>query len=410
MRRRSALALSAFLAAAALEGPLAAQPAPLGPETRVDVPSATIETSENPSCPFLGVRPDGSFQIAWDYGGSLPIYVAGRNYISDGTPTGSQLRLASRGYYPEVDSVRQAPGGFEVLFHIVDDLRPERPAYYLQRLDLLGRPDGPTRRLGSDSYRYLFPAQGTQHYAGRMLRGDRGLVLRWIGSRDRPEGPEIRVTGPVRDIEPDLLALAADGRMVLVWTGFSPDGRQVLRARRLNVSARPEGPEFNVNTIPLGVAGGQPTLGGYGAVAAPDGGFAVVWNVQQGERFTIYVRFFDSGGDPLGPEVEAVTVEDPYTVGIGAASAAFDGAGDLFLLWHHRTFEPLDSEMLARIVGADGTLGPEFPVRSNASRRYPDPLCGSVKWVNGTWIVTWMAGKNPLFDPSALFVRRFDGD
>src|SRR4051794_15662903 len=83
MNQRRASLLFGVLALIALgltPRDLAAQPPPLGPETRVD----TL-LGRHPACPKVDVsRKGGAAEIAWDYGGLPPFDVYVRHYAPNG--------------------------------------------------------------------------------------------------------------------------------------------------------------------------------------------------------------------------------------------------------------------------------------------------------------------------------------
>jgi hypothetical protein len=102
----------------------------------------------------------------------------------------------------------------------------------------------------------------------------------------------------------------------------------------------------------------------------------------------------------LAPE-QTVSIEQVLS---GPSSMAFDNAGRVLLLWFAGVLHPT---LKARLLRPNGTpLGPIFLPPSAASGTFDEPLCGSVAWVGGSWLVTWAAQKRDL-GPSAVFLRRF---
>src|SRR4051794_16425043 len=127
---------AAGLAAASPRG-AAAQPAPLGPEVRVD----TLAGNQFPSNPKLEVQRDGSFEIVWDSGGNQPASIFSRHFGAGGQPTdASQRVLGGEGFRPEVDAITRAGKGYDVLWHVDNDPLPQ--VFYTRHLDVRGVPLG----------------------------------------------------------------------------------------------------------------------------------------------------------------------------------------------------------------------------------------------------------------------------
>jgi hypothetical protein len=383
----------------------AAQPVPLGPEIRVD----TLAGDQFPSSPVLAVQPGGGFEIAWGYGASQPAQIFSRHFTAGGEPTdAAQVLIGSRGYYPLADAVTATPKGFDVLWHVVNDLRPEAPAFYRRHLNLQGVPDpGKPAPLGGKGTQWVWNVRGNGFMAGSPLLHAHGIAARHLASSGRPTGPELRLNSRAVD-EPDTIVTAvADGGFVAIWFGTVPvrgsTPRAVLRARRFSPAGKPLGPDFDVNTIVPGEGGTVPFLrSGFAVAAAPDGGFAVSWILTD----TLYLRFFDAAARPLGPEVAAVTTDDT----IAPESMAFDPAGNLLVLWLVLLQDPFRTDVQIQLFDPHGApLGPQAGVSSAASDRYHQPFRGSVEWAGDSWLIAWAAQVEDL-EPSAIFVRRFAGN
>ena len=392
-RMRIALALllgTAWLGAAGPRG-LAAQPAPLGPE--VELPGDVFPTK-----PLLAVQPGGDYVVAWDYE-SDPLDAVYYRYVAAGsepenlgpTPIGSPER------YPALDAVTATPKGFDLLWHVTD-LDDKPTAFYRGHLNLQGEPDGEPVRVGGAGTDWVWQVRGNGFMAGWALPKVHGIAARRLTSSGQRTGPELRLNSrPVDAPSPAVLAVA-DGGFVAVWLGTVPGRKptQALRARRFSPAGKPLGPDFDVTTIPPGVA--APDLDPHFEVAAaPGGGFAVAWLLDT----TLYLRFFNAASKALGPAVP-VTAEDIDSL----ASMAFDQAGNLLLLW----VQFLDTQDLRlQLLDSHGApLGPPEGVRSAASDDFPFPWQGSVAWAGDSWLVTWVAAI-PVQDASGVFVRRFAG-
>ncbi len=372
---------------------LAAQLAPLGPE-------AQLTTGDSPERPVLAVQPAGAAVIAWD---DLPAKVSAQ-YVAAGAATGNEApALLWTGATPEVDAVTATPQGFDVQWRVLND-QGEPAAFYRRHLNLQGTPaPGRPVLLGRGGVDWVWNIGGSQYLAGWTLPHKLGIAARRLNAAGRQTGPELRLNS--RAVEgPDVAVVPlAGGGFVAVWVGVVELGEgeefelKVLRARVFSAAGRPLGPDFDVNTIPPGVGETVPALSSqFQVAAAPGGGFAVSWELGQ----TIYLRVFDAAGHAPGPEVPAVTAEGAYA----PESMAFDGQGNLLLLWS-RFLD--DSDLLIQLFDAHGApLGAAREVRSAASGIFETPRRGSVAWAGDSWLVTWVAGA-PGEDTRAIFMRRF---
>ena len=401
-RKRLSLCLlaSLLLGAAGLAG----QVVPLGPE--IDLLADTW-----PRKPLVAVQPDGSYLVAWDEGFDSHLGVYYRYVAAGGTPEdGWPPTIASLNEegYPSVDAVTATPRGFDVLWREPVSTTGRAATFYRQHLNLNGVPEGKPVRLGGPGTEWVWHVRGNGFMAGWTLRGKRGIAARRLSSSGQPSGPELRLNSrPVDKPEPVVLGVA-DGGFLAVWLGVAPGPAKalVLRARRFSPAGKPLGPDFDVNTIPLGTAGLYFPL--FTVAAAPGGGFAVAWtSTWPGQLDTISLRFFNAAGTALGPEIPAVTptrLEGAVLPPL-PESMAFDNAGNLLLLW---VDWPHDDVLRLQLFDPLGTpLGTPAGVRSEASDIFEVPWGGSVAWAGSSWVVTWGAAGMPAGDFSTVFVRRF---
>ena len=383
---------------------LAAQLVPLGDED--EVPS---DLSSNP--PAVAVQPDGSYLVAWD-DDSLSTAEGALSYehVSAGGEPGVYCcdLLYSPTGVPDVDAVTAGRQGFDVIWHTrqyEDD--PTPTLFYRAHLDLRGMPVGKPVRLGGAGTGWVWQVRGSGFMAGWSLPSKHGIAARRLTTSGQRTGPELRLNSRLVDHPAGVSVVGlADASFVAVWLGVLPGshGTAVLRARRFSPSGKPLGPDFDVNTIPLGVLdtsscpSDPPSCPAFKAAAAPGGGFAVAWLVNH----TTYLRWFDAAGTPLGPEVMATTSEDPDGV---PQSMAFDDTGNLVLLWalgydglQLRLFDPQGKP-----------LGPPVDVNSDATddpEGRSEPWGGDLAWTGDSWVVAWVASIFP-YDQSSIFVRRF---
>lgn len=403
--KRTSLALCFVLGSAWLgvAGPreLAAQVVPLGPE--IDLLADTW-----PNKPFVAVQPDGAYLVAWDEGfdshlGVFYRYVAAGSAPKEEWP--ATIESPDEGY-PSVDAVVATPRGFDVLWREPDSLSWKPIAFYRQHLTLKGVPDGKPIRLGGTGTEWVWHVRGNGFMAGWTLRGKHGIAARRLASSGQRTGPELRLNSrPIDNPRPVVLGLA-DGGFLAIWLGTVPGPARilVLRARQFSPAGKPLGPDFDVNTIPLGVA--ESYYPEFRVAEAPGGGFAVAWMATRQSDDIIFLRFFNAAGTALGPELPAVTskhIDDGYEP--VPESMAFDKSGNLLLLWMPWAD---DTGLQLQLFDPHGTpLGTPVAVRSEASDIFEAPWGGSVAWAGNSWLVTWGAAGMPAGDFSTIFVRRF---
>ncbi len=377
---RTPLALSLLLGAAwlATAGGTVAQPAPLGPEIRVD----TLAGDQFPNNPKLEVQRDSSFEIAWDYGGDQPASILG--------------------FWPQVDAVTKAGKGYDVLWHIENDTLP--PTFYTRHLDARGALIGSKPlKVGKPFLPYMW-FLGGDGLVGGYFSFDT-FELRKVSPNGVPTLQERRINvRPLEATTPWVTPLSSGGFVGVIrgTTVRPPDDtpRPVLRARFFKGSFEPMGIDFDLNSLPAGPNGTAPVLGvDYVVAATPGGGFAVAWTLGD----TLYLRFFDAAGHASGPEVPTVT----YFGTFAPLSAAIDKRGNLLLLWFEILGDPPHPNLQVELFDSHGLpLGPPEDLSSPASDRYQEPFAGSVASLGSSWLVTW-AAKVPDLESSAIFVRRF---
>ena len=396
---RSALFLllaSAWLGAAGAPA-LAAQLVPLGPEEYLNA-----DIFSNP--PAVAAQPDGSSVVAWD-DDSLSIEEGAVPYVYFPPGKGPEDRdagwgaLESPASIPDVDAVTAGRQGFDVLWHTRSGYGSEvaPKLFYRGHLDLKGNPVGKAVRLGGTGTEWVWQVRGSGFMAGWMLPDKRGIAARRLTASGQRTGPELRLNSrPINRPEGVSVVGLTDASFVAVWLGTAPGrpGTAVLRARRFSPEGKPLGPDFDINTIPLGTSY-SPI---FKVAAAPGGGFAVAWLAHQ----ATYLRWFNAAGTPLGREVTATASKEPEGI---PESMAFDDEGNLVLLWS------LDYEALQlRLFDPQGKpQGPPIDVNSDIDddpwgRNYPQE--GDLAWTGDSWLVAWVALIFP-YDQGDVYVRRF---
>jgi hypothetical protein len=374
---------------------LAAQLVPLGPEDEL-----YVDVFSHP--PAVAAQPDGSYVVAWDDESFSQIYgTLPYLYVPAGEgPEDENYGSLQSPVVPDVDAVTAGRQGFDVIWHTRHDYPDDPPTtiFYRGHLDLRGKPVGKPVRLGGTGTQWVWQVRGNGFMAGWSLPSKHGIAARRLTTAGQRTGPELRLNSlPVDPVGGVSVVGLADASFVAVWLGVTPGSHAVLRARRFSPSGKPLGSDFDVNTLPLG---GFSSYDGFKVAAAPGGGFAVAWLVNR----TLYLRWFNAAGTPLGPEVMAITSEG-FDDGGGPESMAFDDTGNLVLLWN-LGYE----ELQLRLFDPQGTpLGPLVYVNSDFDGDFfkrSHPWGGDLAWTGDSWLVAWVAGIFP-YDQNTIYVRRF---
>ena len=144
----------------------------------------------------------------------------------------------------------------------------------------------------------LLRSYGSVKLRQRSLPSKHGIAARRLTTSGQRTGPELRLDSRLVDHPVGVSVVGlADASFVAVWLGVEPGSRgtAVLRACRFSPSGKPLGPDFDVNTLPLGMLDAS-SYSGFKVAAAPGGGFPVAWLVHQ----ATYLRWFNAAGSPLG--------------------------------------------------------------------------------------------------------------
>ena len=195
-------------------------------------------------------------------------------------------------------------------------------------------------------------------------------------------GAEFRVNTTTAGNQIDAeVAVAPGGSFVVVWTGYNQPGDILggIFGQRIDASGQPIGAEFHVNTA---VVGDQedPHL-----AMAPDGRFVVVWESSDAGGFGIFGQRFDSAGARAGAEFRVNT----YSPGDQLhPTVAMDAAGNFVVAWHGATLADASGGILAQRHDASGNrLGAEFQV--NTYTLNAQTYASVARDEAGNFVVTW---------------------
>jgi predicted Ser/Thr protein kinase len=197
---------------------------------------------------------------------------------------------------------------------------------YGQRFDADGKRLGAEFRVNTTTKGQQSRPQLSMDAAGNFLvawagRGKSGLGVyaQRYDAKGEPQGEEFQVNQtPGAHQQATGMAVDAKGNFFITWAGAPKDYDAYVR--RIDAEGR-LGPEIKVNTR-KSVGSGESRI----AVRA-GGEFAVAFNGDSGE---VFVQHFNADGSRLG---------EPYQVNItesgqqSVAGAAFDGKGELVVVW-----------------------------------------------------------------------------
>jgi len=249
-----------------------------------------------------------------------------RRFSADYEPLGEPL-ISGDDAYPQ--SVAADRTGFTL---ISSDSAGE--SITSSRLDRNGAEAGESFPLGN----LYFPRVASDGGRGSTVAVGTGPagVLAVPLNAGRPAGKPIQVSADPKADAPDV-AMAADGRFVVIWT----KGRAIF-GQRYTASGSPLGSPFWVGSFDRsGNFPTDPRIAG-----AADGRFVVAW--PYGEK--LFLRLYGPNGEPLtGP---LVVTEDPYTY-FQLISVTMNAAGEILVGWDTFT-DDATPEIRGRFYGPSG--------------------------------------------------------
>ena len=272
--------------------------------------SVNTYVNNTQDAPDVAAGPDGSFIVVWESWGQdgegYGIY--GQRYGSDGSPVGSEFQVNtssdSNQQYPRVTV--GGDGRFVVVWQGYDQYTSSYDIYG-QRYSSDGSPVGgefrvntqtdqwqqhPVVAAGSDSSFVVVWESHAQDGSADGIYGQR------YSSDGSPVGSEFRVNTYTQGSQSvPSVAMAPDGRFVVVWTSEDQDGDSYGNfAQRFDAQGNLEGSEFQVNVYTNNEQW-YPDV-----VMGSDGRFVVVWTSveQDGSYGGIFAQRYTPDGTPIG--------------------------------------------------------------------------------------------------------------
>ena len=202
-----------------------------------------------------------------------------------------------------------------------------------------------------------------------------------------PVGGPITPTHTAGNQEGPGVAADAAGRFVATWqsqgSGGDDDDGFSIQVQRYDSGGGPLGAELQVNTF---TAGDQtaPAIG-----VSPSGTFVVAWQSagSDGSGTSIRARRYESGGTPQGGDfqVNATTAGDQATPAVGV-----DGAGNFVVVWQSPAQDGNGLGVFAQRYHASGVaLGGELQVNTYTTGDQSDPAI-SVDPA-GDFLIAWQS-------------------
>ena len=195
------------------------------------------------------------------------------------------------------------------------------------------------------------------------------------------------------------VAFNADGTFVVVWQSDSQDDgyAYAIVAQRYDNNAAPMGAEFVVNAYTTGYQYAP-------SVAASASGFRVSWDGQgPGDDTGIFVRRFDLAGNPLNTPEFRVNSD----LGDFQYYSQIAGRDNFVVTWENFNSVTGDRDVWARRYDSTGAaLGAQFQVNSYTTGRHARPSVGVDS--AGNFMISWWDADGLDGSDSGVWGRQFN--
>ena len=409
--------------------------------------------------PSLSCGPDGGFVAAWvDIGSANDIYA--RRFDPSGNPLGPSFKVnEDKGTRPHISpSVSVGESGKFVV--VWEDYRGLDSDIYAQRFDSAGNELGSNILVNSDSLDedQYSPRVSMGKSDGFMVAwvdlrsGIQDVFARIFSSGGTPETSVFRVdTALVSEPREDpWVGSDTTGRHVIAWTDYASSFPVIHTQRfdslgqatesKLTISDQGATGERHDPTLSAEPSGAfvvcwmdkrnlnydiyARTVTSYGFLqqesdsvnddssgakqmspkiaTKSDGGFIVVWEDFRNNRSDIYLKRFDSDGEPLGDDLRVN--DDSGNIYHGLPDIACDKSGNSVAVWEDAR-EGLD--IYAQLVDHSGNLiGENFKVNADSGTDlHNNPSCDMSP--SGDFVVVWAARQG---NGQNVYARLFESD
>jgi len=247
------------------------------------------------------------------------------------------------------------------------------------------------------------------HSWGAQDGSQGGVFGQRFDSSGNPVGGEFQVNTYTHSDQnyPDV-AMAADGRFVVVWESRDQDGSYGgVYGQAYSVLGVPLGGEIQVNTYTLGAqGGGRVTM-------AADGSFFVVWasEDQDGSGYGVYGRRYDSSASPLGGELQinthtnddqfagrVATTTDGRTLVVWESYDYAGGNGGLYGQWYDAGGSPSGGGVFVTVPAMEGVMAMAMAADGSfVTVREDGLLDGDLKGIGCQWFSSTGSPLGPYF-------------
>jgi len=285
--------------------------APLGGEFPVNA-----YTTSDQGIARIGSNDAGNFVVTWTHvdPGAAGYEIRARRFDATGTPQGGDIAVNTytTGVQARSSVGVSSTGSFVVVWDSAGGQDGDDLGVFAQRFDSAGAKVGNEFQVNQYTTGYQARSRIAMKPAGDFIvvwaspqDAQLGAIMaRRYDAAGNPLGGEFQVntTELGAQYQPDV-ALAQDGKAIIVWTSYAQDGSSGgIFAQRLDSAGARLGPEFNVNTYTTGLQS-RPRV-----AAGPNGGdghFAIIWQSlgPDGDGFGVRAQHFDSTGKRLGVEL-----------------------------------------------------------------------------------------------------------
>lgn len=218
---------------------------------------------------------------------------------------------------------------------------------------------------------------------------DNGVYARQYNAAGTARGDEFRVNTTTTGAQDSpVVAMAADGRFLIVWEGQGTGDTDGIFGRWYAANGTATGLEVLINTTTSGVQS-EPSV-----AMAPDGRSVVVWSDSSG----VWAQLFDASGGFSGPG--EIHVESVGSAGSSDVEMAADGS---FVVAYRKTL--FDPGIYFRRYDDNGTLLSPFAqiVNSTTLGNQTNPSIAMDD--TGNFVIVWEG--NGTGDPDGVFGRSY---
>jgi len=223
-------------------------------------------------------------------------------------------------------------------------------------------------------------------WSGRGTGDQHGIFAQWLAPDGSRVGGEVLVNTTIGGIQDQpSVAMAADGRAFVAWSGTGARDFDGIFLRRFSSDRSPIGDELLVND-------GTRFEQAYPSIAAtPDGSLVATWSSrhQDGSDWGIYGRRYAADGSPVGIEF---AVNESTLASQLRSSTAVDARGRFVVVWSSVDADAGSSSIWGRRFESEETaIGTEWRITDSVGARNKDARAAMSR--EGQFLVTWTTGR-----------------